>query len=536
MATPPGTGNMHNLTTLIKRLEAATSRLEDMASMTIPPSNTNRAVVSSPTGPINPLPEPNAEEVKVIPEALPESVEGFDAFISGPVQSFVNISNELGGPISEQARSLLNAFFGQRKFIFITTKAKKPDMSSAIFMDLLKPLQESITAVSEIRDSNRGSPVFNQLSAVSESIGFLAWITVEPKPRKHIDEFYGSAQYWGNRVLKEFKEKDPKQVEWTQLYYQVFKSLSEYVQETFPSGILWNPQGIPAEEAIKVVDSTSTLQTTTKKKITAGSTPPPPPPPPPGPAPPPIKPDIESKDGSSKKTSSIEAVFSELNKGSEITKRLNKVNVDQMTHKNPSLRAGSTVITRSSSNTNEYSPKRSKSSAPGKKPKPENMRTKKPAIKKLEGNKWFIENIEEESEPIKIDASISQSILISRCKKTTIIVQGKANAISIDNSHRLSLILDSLVSSVDVIKSSSFAMQVLGSLPTILIDSVDGAQIYLGKESMGVGIFSSQSTGINLNFESNEKEDEYKEVPIPSQIRTWIEEGNVKSEIVEHAG
>ncbi|RKF51369.1 Adenylyl cyclase-associated protein [Golovinomyces cichoracearum] len=532
MATPPGTGNMHNLTTLIKRLEAATSRLEDMASMTIPPSNINRAAVSSPTGPVNKLPESNAEESKIVPEALPESVEGFDAFISGPVQSFVNISNELGGPISEQARSLLNAFYGQRKFIFITTKAKKPDLSSAIFMELLKPLQESITAVSEIRDSNRGSPVFNQLSAVSESIGFLAWITVEPKPRNHIDEFYGSAQYWGNRVLKEFKEKDPKQVEWTQLYYQVFKSLSEYVQETFPSGILWNPQGIPAEEAMKVVDSTSTLPTATKNKNTAGSIPPPPP----GPAPPPIKLDNESKDRSSKKTSSLDAVFSELNKGSEITKRLNKVNVDQMTHKNPSLRAGSTVLTRSNSNTSEYSPKRAKSSAPGKKPKPENMRTKKPAIKKLEGNKWFLENIEEESEPIRIDASITQSILISRCKKSTIIIQGKANAISVDNSHRLSLIIDSLVSSVDVIKSSSFAIQVLGSLPTILIDSVDGAQIYLGKESMGVGIFSSQSTGININFESNEKEDEYKEVPIPSQIRTWIEEGNVKSEIVEHAG
>lgn len=64
-----------------------------------------------------------------------------------------------------------------------------------------------ITAVSDIRDSNRGGPLFNHLSAVSESIGVLAWVTVDPKPHKHVEESLGSAQYWGNRVLKEYKEK-----------------------------------------------------------------------------------------------------------------------------------------------------------------------------------------------------------------------------------------------------------------------------------------------------------------------------------------
>src|SRR5713226_4272275 len=96
----------------------------------------------------------------------------------------------------------------------------------------------------------------------------------------------------------------------------------------------------------------------------------------------------------------------------------------------------------------------------------------------------YQENYDNDSQPVKLEASISQSILISRCSKTTIIVKGKANAISIDNSPRLSLVVESLVSSIDVIKSSNFALQVLGTLPTLLMDSVDGAQVYLGKESM----------------------------------------------------
>lgn len=115
-------------------------------------------------------------------------------------------------------------------------------------------------------------------------------------------------------------------------------------------------------------------------------------------------------------------------------------------------------------------------------------------------------------------------------------VKGKANAISIDNSPRLSLVVESLVSSIDVIKSSNFALQVLGTLPTILMDSVDGAQVYLGKDSMNTEVFSSKCSGINLNLLEGEDGD-YKEVPIPEQIRTYIgKDGKIVTEIVEHAG
>jgi adenylyl cyclase-associated protein len=114
-------------------------------------------------------------------------------------------------------------------------------------------------------------------------------------------------------------------------------------------------------------------------------------------------------------------------------------------------------------------------------------------------------------------------------------VKGKANAISIDNSPRLSLIIDSLVSSVDVIKSANFALQVLGTLPTVLMDSVDGAQIYLSKESMNTEVIYSKCASINLNLIESEDGD-YKEVPLPEQLRTYIKDGKVVSEIVEHAG
>jgi adenylyl cyclase-associated protein len=131
---------------------------------------------------------------------------------------------------------------------------------------------------------------------------------------------------------------------------------------------------------------------------------------------------------------------------------------------------------------------------------------------------------------------MSQSILISKCAHTTIIVKGKANAVTIENTQRLSLVVDSLVSTVDVVKSSNFALQVMGSLPTILLDQLDGAQVYLSKESTATRIFSSKSAGINMNVIGDD--DDYKEVPLPSQICSYYDDvkGELVNEIVDLAG
>lgn len=147
------------------------------------------------------------------------------------------------------------------------------------------------------------------------------------------------------------------------------------------------------------------------------------------------------------------------------------------------------------------------------------------------------ENFDKHPEPITIEASINHSILISKCAHTTIIIKGKANAVTIENTQRLSLVIDSLVSSVDVVKSSNFALQVMGSIPTVMLDQLDGAQIYLSKESIATRLFSSKSSGINLNVIAGD-EDDYKEVPLPGQICSYYDEkkGDMVNEIVDHAG
>lgn len=204
-----------------------------------------------------------------------------------------------------------------------------------------------------------------------------------------------------------------------------------------------------------------------------------------------------------------------------------------MTHKNPSLRTSSSVPERTES---QSSSARGKSPVPNK--KPDSMRTKKPSRKELDGNKWIVENFDNtQPEVIEIPAELNHSILISKCNKCVLKVTGKANAISIDNSTGVSILVDSLVSSLDVIKATKFQVQVDGVVPTLLLDQVDGAQIYLSNDSLDTEIFTSKCSAINIVLPPKEDSDEdSKEIPFPEQMRSVVKNGTLVSEIVEHAG
>jgi adenylyl cyclase-associated protein len=321
-----------------------------------------------------------------------------------------------------------------------------------------------------------------------------------------------------------------------QAYYKVFRSLIAYVQQHYTAGLMWNNKdGVEVLAAMKDVQSGAS--TPKANGVSTGAPPPPPPPSMPSlgvpgaPPPPPLP-----ASGGAAKGGDMSAVFNQLNQGSAVTSGLKKVDKSEMTNKNPSLRAGSTVPQRTSSQTSVSSGStRAKSPMPNR--KPESMRTKKPARKELDGNKWIIENIDNTgSEVHEIAAEPNHSILISRCTKCIIKVTGKANAISIDNCTGLSILVDSLISSLDVIKSPKFQVQINGVVPTVLLDQVDGATIYLGKQSLATEVFTSKCGSVNIVLPPKDEDHDDKECPLPEQIRSVVKDGQVVHEIVEHAG
>ncbi|KAG2415273.1 hypothetical protein HFD88_006464 [Aspergillus terreus] len=526
--------HMHNLTTLIKRLEAATSRLEDMA-MSLDDPNSPKAINSAgaPEAVAPPQPQPAPSAAPVAPP-IPPQIQDFDTLINQDVKNFVDLGEKIGSLVAEQSKAVLQAFEAERTYLYVSTKAKKTDYQPP---ELLTGLHNASDTINIIRESNRPSPLFNHLSAVAEGIVALGWF-FEPKPADFVTEIVGGIEYYGNKVLKEYKEKDRTHVQYIQSYYQIFKALAAYLKKHYPKGLTWNETStIDAQEALEQIKNES------GSGAGSGNTAPPPPPPPPVPTlnvpgvgvpPPPPPPPGVPPPPAAAPAPDMSAVFEQLNQGDTITSNLRKVDKSQMTHKNPSLRAGSTVPERSNS---QDSVTRSKSPAPSKKPKPESMRVRKPPRKDLEGNKWIIENFDNPGEIVEIPAQQNQSILISRCNKTVIKVSSKANAISIDNCNGLSLIVDSLVSSLDVIKSPKFALQIDGVVPTLLLDQVDGATVYLGSQSLGTEVFTSKCSAINVMLPPKEgTDDDTKECPVPEQIVSYVKDGVLVSEIVQHAG
>lgn len=90
--------------TILERLEAATSRLEDMVPAMAENASPNGAPPTLNGGLAveqadlrsgsSPSPAPSTP--------LPASVDDFDALINGDVKTFVNMSEEIGGLVAEQ--------------------------------------------------------------------------------------------------------------------------------------------------------------------------------------------------------------------------------------------------------------------------------------------------------------------------------------------------------------------------------------------------------------------------------------------------
>ncbi|KAF7190097.1 Adenylyl cyclase-associated protein [Pseudocercospora fuligena] len=549
----PSTQGMNNLTTLIKRLEAATSRLEDIASsaQSFESQSQSNGVASGATAagtkpsasaPELPVVTPSTSQqtVKAASEPLPPAISDMDQLIDNEVKTFIDSSKGLDPLVEEQAAAVAKGFADQRRFLLVTTKAKRPDQSSQTFMDLLKDLQQDLGAAGDIKDSNRGSAMKEHLAMVAEGISTLQWLVMDGKPADVVGEMIGGAQMYGNRILKTYKEGDQSHIKFVRSYEALLKALQAYIKKHYPTGVTWNSAGVDAAQALRDIDEKPTANGVPAPAPTQGGAPPPPPPPlpnfdnqaPPPPPPPGAPP-------ASKGAGDMGAVFDQLNRGEAVTAGLKKVDKSQMTHKNPSLRANSTVPDKGDIN-------RSRSPGPEIKPKPTSMRQnstashksqqKREGKKELDGNKWLIENFDSPSGPIEVDVEITQSILITKCKNTTIILKGKANAVSIDNSPRVQILVDTLVSSVDAIKCPNFAIQITNTVPTIQLDQVDGATVYLGPESLNTEVYTSKCSSINVVLPPEKEEDDSKECPLPEQIRTFVKDGRLVSEIVEHAG
>ncbi|XP_001947404.1 adenylyl cyclase-associated protein 1 [Acyrthosiphon pisum] len=417
------------------------------------------------------------------------SVQGFEDLINGPLTTFVQLSNQIGGDVATQAALVLSAFQAEFQFIKYASEHSAPSDSEK--QKLLLPTSTKIQEIQTLREKNRGSPFFNHLSAISESIPALGWVAVSPTPAPYVKESNDTGQFYTNRVLKEWKEKNKTHVEWARTWVQLLVDLQAYVKQHHTTGLVWAKAGT---------------------KPSGG----PPPPPPPCGLPPmddlclaPSDPDATNRS----------ALFAEINRGTDVTKSLKKVSPDMQTHKNPSMRASGPAPAVIGNSSGVSAPKPA---------------VEKPPVFARDGKKWLVENQKNNTNLVVDGAEMNNVVYIFKCVNSTITVKNKINSIVMDSCKKSSVVFESLVSSAEFINCQSVQMQVLGKVPTITIDKTDGCQMYLSKDSLTTEIVTSKSSELNVMVPK--ADGDYSEYPIPEQFKTTIGPKGLNTVVIEASG
>ncbi|XP_055321729.1 adenylyl cyclase-associated protein 1 [Sitodiplosis mosellana] len=419
------------------------------------------------------------------------SVNGFEDILNDPFAQYLQLSAKIGGDVAQQADFVKKAFKAQLEFIKLASTSSQP--AQAQLATLLKPTSDQISAIQEYREKHRTSPFFNHLSAISESIPALGWVCVAPTPGPHVKEMNDAGQFYTNRVLKEWKEKNATHVEWARSWVSTLTELQKYIKQHHTTGLVWSGISAPPSGP-------------------AGGAPPPPPPP--------VLPPVGDLSlGAGGEDDGRSALFAQINQGEDITKSLKRVTADMQTHKNPGLRTG---------------PAPFKAPTASVKPVAKPVESKPPVFTR-DGKKWLIEYQKNNTGLVVEGAEMNNVVYVFRCENSTITVKGKINSIFLDSCKKCSVVFDSLVSSIEFVNCQSVQMQVLGHVPTISIDKTDGCQMYLSEESKKVEIVSSKSSEMNVLLPKGTAGD-YTEHPIPEQFKTTISGNGLSTICVESLG
>ncbi|KFV95615.1 Adenylyl cyclase-associated protein 1, partial [Fulmarus glacialis] len=414
-------------------------------------------------------------------KGVAQYVQAFDALLAGPVAEYIKISKEVGGDVQKHAEMVHVGLMSERALLVMASQHQQP---------------------TEVSLGNHSSET---LYALTSELGMTA---TAPKPGPYVKEMTDAAMFYTNRILKEYKDVDKKQVDWVKAYLSIWTELQAYIKEYHTTGLTWSKTGPIATEGANSPSAPP-----------AGAAPPPPgPPPPPAPAP---------TSSSTDDSASRSALFAQINRGEGITSGLRHVSDDMKTHKNPALknqggpvRSGPKPFT---------APKPACNANPSQKTSP-----KAPALLELEGKKWRVENQENATNLVISDTELKQVAYVFKCTNSTLQIKGKINSITLDNCKKLGLVFDDVVGIVEIINSRDVKVQVMGKVPTISINKTDGCHVYLSKNSLDCEIVSAKSSEMNVLIPT--EGGDFTEFPVPEQFKTVWNGQKLVTTVTEIAG
>ncbi|KAI3786326.1 hypothetical protein L1987_39925 [Smallanthus sonchifolius] len=462
---------------LLQRLESAVVRLESLSGGS----------------------QPHAFAPGAASASLEPSIVAFDDLIAEYVGKVSAAAEKIGGQVKDITKVLSDAFIVQKQLLVNIKQSQKPDAGGMV--EFLKPLNEKLTEARSMT-GGRHSDFLNHLKSTAESLTALAWIAYTGKdcgmsmPIGHVEECWQSAEFYSNKVLIEYKNKDSNHVEWAKALKELYvPGLRDYVKSHHPLGPVWSATGA-------IVSAPSKYS---KPGAPAAPNPP-------------TASLASSASSSSGSKQGMAAVFQEIS-SNPVTAGLKKVTNDMKT-KNRTDRAG--LVSSGEKETRKSVPSVAKVGPP-----------------KLElamGRKWVVE-YQIGMKDLSIDeCDPKQTVYIFGCKDSILQIKGKVNNITVDKCTKMGVVFTDVVAAFEIVNCSSIEVQCQGAAPTISIDNTAGCQLYLSKDSLESSITTSKASEVNVMVPSQDPDADLEEHALPYQYIHAYQEGNFVTSPVSHSG
>lgn len=467
---------------LIQRLESAVARLESLSV-----GSQSRGI-----------------DLDTIAASTDPSIIAFEDLLTEYVGKVSSIAAKIGGQVQDITNVLNEAFSVQKELLIKIKQTKKPDMVG--LGEFLNPLNEKLMKANSMTEGRR-SDFHNHIKAVAESLTALAWIAYVGKdmgmsmPIAHVEESWQAAEFYNNKVLVEYRNKDANHVEWARALKELYlPGLRNYVKSHYPLGPVWSATGTSAVPA-------------PPKAAPKPSAPAPPPPPPAS-----LFTAESTQPSSSRPKEGMAAVFQEI--GSKpVTAGLRKV-TDDMKTKNRAGRAGFVSAGEKEVRASGNAPSVSKVGPP--------------KFELQMGRKWVVENQIGKKDLVIEKCDSKQTVYIFGCKDSVLQIKGKVNNITVDKCTKMGVVFTDVVAACEIVNCNSVEVQCQGTAPTISVDNSAGCQLYLSKDSLDASITTAKSSEINVLVPGSDND--MVEHALPQQYIHSFKDGQFLTTPVSHSG
>lgn len=217
--------------------------------------------------------------------------------------------------------------------------------------------------------------------------------------------------------------------------------------------------------------------------------------------------------------SSGAGLFSELNKGGDITSGLKKVTKDMQTWRAEYNGGGAPPVT--------SAPKKVVTSTQAVKATSQVVKTPKFEFQSG-GNKWVVEYQVEGTINVEINDK-KETVYIYGCSGCTVDIKGKCKSVIMDGCKKIKVYFDNAMASCEVVNCQRMQVHCREIVAAVAIDKTDGIVVFLPKSSLSTEIVASKSSEMNLTWP--DENGDWIEKPIPEQYVHRIKDNAITADV-----